>query len=38
LMVMLFLRDSIDAFFELLMASATSFTGRLRAARYYFLL
>jgi hypothetical protein len=35
---MLFLLDSIDPLLELLMASATSLTGRLRAARYYFLL
>jgi hypothetical protein len=35
---MLFLRDIIDAFLELPIASATSFTGRLSAARYYFLL
>lgn len=38
LIVMLFLLDIIDAFLELPMASATYLTGRLRAARYYFLL
>lgn len=38
LMVILFLLDIIEALFELFIASATSFTGKLKAARYYFLL